>query len=592
MDIRFTLANKQDQKSEKNSEQTALIQSAGGVFIHASDKGRNIATWRSSLIYAWKSSGLKKHEYIEAYNDQVADQAIYKKLGPVSLSTFYRWLKDFHQEGASGITPRYGMSRGGAGESLTDIEKILLKRFWLKSTQPTASHAYRLMKENVPYSRCSYQTALRYLNSLPKAYADYHRLGKSRFENLHLPYLEQDIYRYRSLDMVVSDHHCMDCVVDYRGKLVRPWMTTFQDYRSGKILGWCPSIKPSSLSIIVAYYMCVMQYGVPKVLLFDNGKDYRSKLLNGSIEKVKVLTPEGTTEEGEVELQGIFGLIGSSVRFTRVYNGKSKGRQERYYRLLGEYLAKDIGSYMGSDTRTRPEEAALMFRSINGMAKRHDIPTWEDFVEAADNMVRGINDRFESHGKGMNGKTRSQVFAENLPPDSERRYVNKEELVKALRGGQIRKCKRNGVKVNGINYWDIELTAFSGMDVVVYTSLISDEEVSVFSTNGQFICHAKGDFFREGSDFKETIERLSRARKAGLQKMAELGRDEVDIDPAYKTMLDVNASIYGQNHTASVDDLLELPVAAGAEDRKREPSKRESNIKGLLQASNDDWSDE
>ena len=66
------------------------------------------------------------------------------------------------------------------------------------------------------------------------------------------------------------------------------------------------------------------------------------------------------------------------MQFTRVYNGKSKGRQERYFRVLGEYLAKDMGSYVGSDSRTRSEEAQLMFRAINGMAKRNDMgcPAW------------------------------------------------------------------------------------------------------------------------------------------------------------------------------------------------------------------------
>ena len=179
--------------------------------------------------------------------------------------------------------------------------------------------------------------------------------------------MEQDIYRYHSLDVVVSDHHCLDCIVMYQGKLIRPWVTTFQDYRSGKILGWCPCVTPSSLSIIVAYYTVCYRYGIPITVLFDNGKDYHSKLLNGSIECIKIKMDDCTEEETEVKFSGIFHAVGSAVQFTRVYNGKSKGRQERYFRVLGEYLAKDMGSYVGSDSlcsaRLTAWQNATIYRS-------------------------------------------------------------------------------------------------------------------------------------------------------------------------------------------------------------------------------------
>ncbi|MDR2185424.1 MAG: hypothetical protein LBO80_07150 [Treponema sp.] len=168
----------------------------------------------------------------------------------------------------------------------------------------------------------------------------------------------------------------------YRGKLVRPWITTMQDYRSGKVLGWCPSVAPSSLSIIVAYYLAVIQYGIPRKLIFDNGRDYRSELLNGKTAIAAVTTPEGWDEEEEVHIQGLFALIGSEVSFTLPYNGKSKGRQERYYGTLKENFSKEIGSFVGGDTREKPEDAQLYYRNINGMAKRNDVPSWETVVSA------------------------------------------------------------------------------------------------------------------------------------------------------------------------------------------------------------------
>ena len=44
-----------------------------------------------------------------------------------------------------------------------------------------------------------------------------------------------------------------------------------------------------------------------------------------------------------------------------------------------------------------------MWRGINGIAKRDDVKVFKEFVEAASDMVRYMNDFFECTGKSMNG---------------------------------------------------------------------------------------------------------------------------------------------------------------------------------------------
>lgn len=557
---------------------------AGDAFLNASDGMKDTARYRSALIYEYQKSGLKMPDFLSGYN-QGSFPALFEKLGTVSQATFYRWIKAWKENGASGITPKYGTKRGGAGESLLDEEREFLKYFWLKNTKPTAMHAYRLMKANLPYSTCSYQTALRYLNSIPRMIAGYAREGAGRFENMFLPYMEQDMTRYKSLDVAVSDHHCVDCIVVYKGQKIRPWLTTFQDLRSGKILGWCPCVKPSSLSIMAAYYMCCIKYGIPKSLLFDNGKDYRGKWLNGHKETVRTYTPEGLTEETEIEFKGTFPMIGSEVHFTRTYNGKSKARQERYFRILGEYLAKDIGSYTGSDSRTRPDDAALMFRSINGMEMRGELPSFSDFVSACSSMIEYINDSFECATNG--GKTRSQTFMENLPPPEQIRHPTKELLQTALCKGEVRRVGRNGVKVGGTNFWGAELSAYIGQDVRVYTSLATPLEVTCCTAAGALICTAKADYFKETGNIAADTERLSSARKK-LTLLAETGSNEVKASPEHETMIEVAASIYGGNSLNQVDKFLSFDeedssekVAAGAENL---PQKNKTKLINPLSA--------
>ena len=556
-DVRFAVALYRSGKPvpvQKEEKKDARLYS-GDAFLNAGEKAQGEATWRAALIREYNNSGMNVAAFIEVYNGCNAFPVLKEKLGEVSQATFYRWIKAFKESGASGIVPKYGMSRGGAGESFLDEERELLRRFWLKDTQPSAMHAFRLMKANIPYSKCSYQTALRYLNSLPKATAGFFRGGEGRFENAFLPHMEQDITRYRSLDVVVSDHHCLDCVVLYRGELIRPWITTFQDLRSGKVLGWCPCVKPSSLSIVVAYYMCCMRYGIPVCLLFDNGKDYHAKWLNGKTETVTVMTPEGIDEEKEVEFKGLFALVGSDVRFTRTYNGKSKARQERYFRIIGEYLAKEMGSYVGSDSRSRPEEAQLMWRGINGKEQRHDIPTWEDFVQNAEAMIEYINDQIPCSSDYMDGKTRSRVFAECLPPEEEIRHASKEMLQKALVKGEVRQVNRQGVTIGKVNFYSSDLFEFFGRKVRVYINLLDDREVTCFTLDGDFICTAKADYFKETGKLDEDIERLTGERNR-LTQIAVLGSGEMTIAPEYETMVDVARRAYTGNQLEGVENFL------------------------------------
>ena len=550
VDIRFAveqarrdvLADRQDGEDGDN------------LLLKVADSARDKGQDRAALIYEYQQAGMRVPDFVEAYNAG-SSPVLFRRLGTVTVPTFYRWLKAWKEQGAGGVIPKYGMNRGGAGESLTEEEKDLLKHFWLRNTQPTAMHAYRLMKANIPYSTCTYQTALRYLNSIPKMISGYWRQGAGRFENLFLPHMEQRLDRYKSLDVVVSDHHCLDCVVLYKGKLVRPWLTTFQDLRSGKILGWCPSVKPSSLSIVVAYYMCCIRYGIPRGLLFDNGKDYRSKWLNGHKETVTVETPEKITEETEVEFEGVFAMVGSDVRFTRTYNGKSKARQERFFRIIGEYFAKDFGSYVGSDSRSRPDDVQLYWRNIDGKAKRQDMPVWEDFVSSCGKVIELINDTFESCGPWMKGKTRSRVFEENLPRDV--RKASREVLQKALSRGRVQSVGRNGVKVCGANYWSEELAEFFGRKIRVYSSLASDAEVMCADLDGRFICMAKADWFCETGDLGGDIARLEGARKR-LTAYAEAGSGEVKASPEYETMLDVAEAVYsGESALPDVDRFLD-----------------------------------
>ena len=577
--VRSTLISWRQDGSQ--STEVATLAPTGGAFSAAKDKQKAKALLRSQLVRTYLRGGGRVEDFIHDYNTQAAYATLRGQLGEVTVRTFYRWLRNYREQGISGVTPRYGISSGGAGESLSQEERNLLLRFWLRDTQPSMSHAWRLMRENLPSSRCTYQTAARFLRSLPEAVKGVHRLGAKKFEDLFLPHLEQRLDLYKSNDVWVSDHHCLDVLVRYQGRLVRPWITIFQDLRSGLVVGWWASVQPSSLSIAVAFIMAAIQHGLPQSCLFDNGQDYRSKWLNGHTQEVAETTPEKLTQTREVEFSGVFGTLGVQVRFTRTYNGKSKARTERYFRTLAEYFCRDVSTYLGSDSTTRPEDAELFFRRIDGKEQRHDVPDWDWMRGNLGAVIEYINNDMPFAG----AESRAALYSQHLPPAHTIQRPSVEELKAALMKGEVRKVGRNGVKIHGISYWSPELWEFVGRSIKVLYRPADDTLVECQTLDGRPICTAQADYFVESGDLATDIQRLERAKR-GILAMAERGSSEVGETPQYQTILDVARNKYAGAADEAADRFLapaELESqrkAAGAE--LAPPKRKPTGLKNPL----------
>lgn len=561
-------------------------------FLKTSDSEREKAVWKARLIFEVerliKNRTMNLEEFAEQYNERLILSEVFDKLGSVSSKTLYRWRKDYRQLGIDSLVRKKGT--GGAGASLSDIEKHYLETFYLDTSMPSVKYAHRMLLANLPDSSCTYATARRYLQELDKQKVDLKRLGITKFSTLHQPAISQNVLRYKSLEKVVSDHHCLDMVVMYRGKLIRPWITAFQDMRSGKILGWCPSVAPSSFSILAAYYMMVMQYGVPDVCLFDNGKDYRSKILNGHFEKAKVYLPDGLSEEQAVYIEGAFGIIGSKVQFTEVYHGQSKGRLERTFGIFADYLAKPSGTYIGRDTTTRPEEVQTYYRAINGKVQRKDFPDWQWLIGSMGAVVNYINNALPSEGKGMEGKTRSMVFAENLPESV--RHADKDVLILALTRGEVRFVRKGSIKINKIDYFAEELLRYNGRQVVVRQKLYTTESITVCEVGGALICDAFCGVLDEGDDVSLAIEKVRGIRQRNLKQLAELGTRENLPAPEYTSMIEVARNMYSQNDFVDFTDPIDMLEDTSHKSAKkvfRGESKKKSSLISPLDADDMKW---
>jgi len=70
----------------------------------------------------------------------------------------------------------------------------------------------------------------------------------STSESRYAPYAPRDYADLEALQALCSDHSEEDVFVNDRGRARRPWLTAWQDLRTGLIWGWYLVLKPSSES--------------------------------------------------------------------------------------------------------------------------------------------------------------------------------------------------------------------------------------------------------------------------------------------------------------------------------------------------------
>jgi hypothetical protein len=422
----------------------------------------------------------------------------------------------------------------------------------------------------LPGEDISYPTASRYLSSIPAVIRDYKRFGVSRMETMDLPHIERNMALYHAMDQLVSDHHCFDFLVEREGNLFRPWITAVQDYRSGKLVGFWPSVYPSSLSISLAFYLAVSRFGSCKLIHIDNGKDYRSHVLKGSTRSMVTLNEDGFPEEELVALQGAYSLFSERVTFARPYHGASKGRMERTFGTFAQLFSRRMPGYVGSNTRERPDDAALYWRSLNKRAKRNDVYSWDEYVRALASFVDWYNGAWRGEGKGMDGRTPDEVFTATALPI---RPVSPDALALAFSRSETRRVGRNGVQLDGVKYWAEELMARKGTDVIVRRQIATPDEVLVTDHRGAMICRAIAGYFVESGDLAADNQRLAAEKKKGLAMVRANDAAAIAPPEGYRGILDIAARAY------PVRSPEPLPLAAGAENGPRpRTSARESGV--------------
>lgn len=250
-----------------------------------------------------------------------------------------------------------------------------------------------------------------------------------------MPYIERDYSTLSPNDQWVSDHHVWDIFVrvpDGKGgwKKEQPWGTYWMDMCTRKVMASSIRVQsPNSDIVLCSFGNGVRAYGVPKSVLLDNGKEYKSNDLF-------------STQDEEVIISNLQRNFQIKTVFAIPYNARAKPI-ERMFNTFESQFGKKFPSYVESDTQKRPE--SLKDFDIMGC------PMLEEFIELHDEYVYNIYCNSEHSGEGMDGMTPNQAYSSK--PFAVRRVSEEVLRLCLMRIKGKRTVQRNGVTFNGEHYY-------------------------------------------------------------------------------------------------------------------------------------------
>jgi putative transposase len=460
-----------------------------------------------------------------------AAEAAAERVG-ISIKQLYRDLSRYRKAVKGGenllavMLPKW--KGPGRGRALPDDLIAWVKAEYLKPTRPSAAKVHRALdgeckKRGIPTP--SYPTVRRLVAEIPGAARVRHRKGKEAYRKTVMPKVARDYEPLRVNELWCGDHHQLDLMVRHKGKIMRPWVTVWQDLKTRAVVGFQLSPQPNSWTIALALRHAILpkpegqaypMMGVPERLYIDNGRDFRSHHLGGAAKRFKVDFNRETRSVIEA-------LHIQQVTHAKPYTPWAK-TVERLFRTLEEDCVRELPGWCGNKPSERPEK---LKRELAGGR----LLSFDEAREAVNQWIVHEYHARSHAGQGMEGRSPLEAW---LGTDRVVREFDEKALDLLLMKDHRRKVRADGISLNGYRYWADELAAHVGDGVTVSWSPDEIGRILVFHRR-QFICEAFCEplysFNASEGDLKKIQRRQRDAERATMKVREELVARAAESDP-------------------------------------------------------------
>ena len=445
-------------------------------------KQRAEADFRALVVAEYQHSGLSPDEYVEKFNAENPPE------DAITTSKLFRWQKQYREGGVAGLIDQ----RGGHNRGQTSIPQDAWEYFYdryMTLQRRTVKRCYDLTLREFP-DIPSVSAFERRVRQIPQYAILYYRKGRKAFDD-QLPSMERSKLDIASNDIWFSYHHLVDVFVrsaDGR-RVIRPWLTVFYDARSNRVISFLVrDADPNATAVKQCFRIGVEQYGVPKEVYFDNGKDYRSKSFSSDYP------------------MSLVNQLGIGMIYATAYHGQAK-TVERFFGTFTDRFSRLFPTYTGQNAKEKPECMQTSNAEILKLA-----PTLEEYKQAVAAYMAEYN-ATPSTGRDMDRKSPDQVYYENL---QEKRVIKDLDALRLLCGNsEERVVHKNGVTFKHNSYYNEALSSHLGERVIVTYDPANIDKIAVFDLQNRAICMATAKIrtpFRHTTE--EDYKRAEKEKKA------------------------------------------------------------------------------
>ncbi len=484
---------------------------------------REIIRFWIDLLNEWQAERSRRKDKTEFDKIFVAHQKYINADINISPDILYRKYSAYKNECYEELIDK----RGGwnKGRSKLADDSIIWQSFlgvYLEQVKPNISLCRRMVcayiAEKYPELTAEIPSAAcfrRKIETLPFAVLEYSHKGAKAMHDHCVPHANRDKKAVYANDVWVMDNYTIDVIIkehENSEKTKRLYITTVLDVKSNVLVGWNITESPDSNSTLDAMRFAMLRFGIPKILYFDNGREFTTLDIAGEQRRRKV----AKDKKGDIPLT-IVEKLGVELIFAEPTNAQAKV-VERIHRIIKEQYCTAQYGYCGGNVVERPE---ILKKNIKKGNIETEAELRETFADFADN-VYNVQPYGSSEAK-YKGMTLIDVWNASIAETSIRKASAEVLDLLMLRNAGFQKIKRDGVFITyhgeKIWYYDKKITwQHIGEKVCVRYDRNDPSSVRIYDMDDRYL------FSWECADWL-----ITRYFDESKDKIAELERGKSDV---------------------------------------------------------------
>ena len=459
----------------------------------------------------------------------------------ISYDILRRKYNSLKNNDLRGLVDKRGKAKRGSTKIDEEVWQVFLSFYLDQAKHPIAKclkYTKLYLKENgkedlidnIP----AYCTFTRHIkNDISDAMKTLGRDGEKAFDDRCAPYIKRTYDDMESNDYWIGDNHTIDVIVGDSGKTMRLYLTAFMDARSGIITCIYLTDNPSSQASIYSLRRGIKNYGIPKNVYLDNGREFLTFDFGGLGHRAK-------KNDNRYDPPPILERLGIHMVNALVRNAKAKVIERRFLDFKNS-ISKLFATYTGGNVVEKPEILKIELKNGN-------IPDKQEFIKEIEELIENYLNYEEYNGavEADRGMRKIDVYNKNL--HTKITATDEQLNLMMLRSTRPQKVTRRGVHLNvagtRIDYFNNELI-MQLLNKQVYLRYDPDDlsKVRVYDLEDRYIMDVEADntavleYGASKEEVKAAMAKTRAVKKATKKALKEAVLANIDRNTALELVL-------------------------------------------------------